>query len=141
MCSVRKSGLTRNSLTPQRKLNPIVNKHLNLRYLYEFLYGWLISAYNRADLFLTEHHSMTEYLKSKGKGHSGPSKKAGLSGNVKNKKKKDRSSNTRSYARDIAYCQAVQSMCGGYYKVTTPLIYCCALNIGFLLWPNKAFVS
>jgi hypothetical protein len=87
------------------------------RYLYEFLYGWLISAYNRADSFLTEHQSMAEYLKSKGKAANATNKKGGQSGNGKNKKKKERSATARPYAKEIAYCQAVQSMCGGYYKV------------------------
>jgi hypothetical protein len=88
-----------------------------VRYLYEFLYGWLISAYNRAESFLTEHQSMAEYLKSKGKAASATNKKGGQSGNGKNKKKKERSATGRPYAKEIAYCQAVQSMCGGYYKV------------------------
>ena len=102
------------------------------RYLYEFLYGWLISAYNRADSFLTEHQSMTEYLKSKtpakGTGSTGGKKGGAQGGSSSNsssagksaKKKKDKngSSTVRPYAKDIAYCQAVQSMCGGYYKAS-----------------------
>ena len=67
---------------------------------------------------------MTDYMKTKAvKGASSGNKKGGQGGNAgggggKGKKKKDRSSsNARTYARDIAYCQAVQSMCGGYFKV------------------------
>ena len=86
------------------------------RYLYEFLYGWLISAYNRAECFLNEHHTAMELLKSKNKG-TGAGKKGGQSGNGKSKRKKEKS-NPRPYAKEIANCQAMQSMCGGYYKVT-----------------------
>ena len=85
-----------------------------LRYLYEFLYGWLISAYNRAESFLLEHQSILELVKSKAKG-AGSAKKGGQS-NAKSKKKKEKN-NSRPYAKEIAYCQAIQSMCGGYYKV------------------------
>lgn len=95
------------------------------RYLYEFLYGWLISAYNRADSFLTEHQSMTEYLKNKAKASGGAANKKGnQSGGSKSAKhkKKDKNNTSRPYARDIAYCQAVQSMCGGYYKVSVSLL-------------------
>ena len=60
---------------------------------------------------------MSEYQKSKGKGPGATNKKGGQSGNGKNKKKKERTANARPYAKEIAYCQAVQSMCGGYYKV------------------------
>lgn len=60
---------------------------------------------------------MAEYLKSKGKAANATNKKGGQSGNGKNKKKKERSATARPYAKEIAYCQAVQSMCGGYYKV------------------------
>ncbi len=63
---------------------------------------------------------MAEYLKSKGKGPGATNKKGGQSGNGKNKKKKERTANARPYAKEIAYCQAVQSMCGGYYKVSVP---------------------
>jgi len=88
--------------------------HYIFWYLYEFLYGWLISAYNRAECFLNEHHSAMELLKSKNKG-TGAGKKGGQSGNGKSKRKKEKS-NPRPYAKEIANCQAMQSMCGGYYK-------------------------
>lgn len=57
-----------------------------------------------------------ELLKSKNKG-TGAGKKGGQSGNGKSKRKKEKS-NPRPYAKEIANCQAMQSMCGGYYKVT-----------------------
>ena len=83
-----------------------------------------MSAYNRADSFLSEHQSIAEYAKNKGKTQNATNKKGGQSGNVKSKKKKERSANGRPYAKDIAYCQAVQSMCGGYYKVRLSFFNC-----------------
>lgn len=117
------------------------------RYLYEFLYGWLISAYNRADTFLSEHQTMTDYMKTKAvKGASSGNKKGGQGGNAsggggKGKKKKDRStSNARTYARDIAYCQAVQSMCGGYFKVS-PFFVSSPGSMERLWWPQGLLVD
>lgn len=99
----------------------------NFRYLYEFLCGWLISAYNRAEAFLIEYQCISETLKSKTK-LAGGAKKGGAGGgggsgggvsggpSFSKKKNKDRN-HQRPYAREIAYCQALQSLCGGYYKV------------------------
>jgi len=56
-----------------------------------------------------------ELLKSKSKA-AGTGKKGGQSSNGKSKRKKEKS-NSRPYAKEIANCQAMQSMCGGYYKV------------------------
>jgi len=89
-------------------LYSIYEYHYIFWYLYEFLYGWLISAYNRAECFLTEHQSAVEVSKSKNKAAGGASGK-------KSKRKKDKS-NARPYAKEIAHCQAMQSMCGGYFK-------------------------
>lgn len=79
-------------------------KLLNLfcvyRYLYEFLYGWLVSALTRADSFLIEQEVTVE-------GHRGRSAK-------KNRSKKRK---TRPYGREIAMYQALQNLCGGFYKV------------------------
>ncbi len=66
---------------------------------------------------------MTEYLKSKAaKGPGGAAGKKGsqssASGKSAKQKKKEKGSPARPYAKDIAYCQAVQSMCGGYYKAS-----------------------
>ncbi|KAG5899726.1 hypothetical protein JTB14_030114 [Gonioctena quinquepunctata] len=69
-------------------------------YLYEFLYGWLISALSRADSFLVENEILNELQKNKGTSKKKP----------KYKKK------ARPYNRDIIYLQALQNMCGGYYK-------------------------
>lgn len=69
-------------------------------YLYEFLYGWLVSALTRADSFLVEQELITELQNSKG-----------------NKKKKTKNKKKpRPYNKDIIYFQALQHMCGGYYK-------------------------
>ncbi|CAH1285825.1 unnamed protein product [Diabrotica balteata] len=69
-------------------------------YLYEFLYGWLISALSRADSFLAENELLHDPHKGKGATKKKP----------KNKKK------SRQYNKDIVYLQALQNMCGGYYK-------------------------
>lgn len=69
-------------------------------YLYEFLYGWLISALSRADSLLVQNEYVNEAQKSRNTSKKKP----------KNKKK------PRPYNRDIIYFQALQNMCGGYYK-------------------------
>lgn len=71
-------------------------------YLYEFLYAWLVSALSRADTFLIENELINELQKSKG----GTSKKK-----PKHKRK------PRLYSKAIMYYQALQNLCGGYYKV------------------------
>lgn len=68
--------------------------------MYEFLYGWLISALSRADSFLLQNELLSELQKGK----NAPKKKPKL-------KKK-----SRPVSRDIVYLQALQNMCGGYYK-------------------------
>lgn len=73
------------------------------RYLYEFLYGWLISALTRADSFLVENDLMNDTNKQKNG----------------NKKKPKHKKKPRPYMKDIAYYQALQNMCGGYYKVSS----------------------
>ncbi|CAH1969133.1 unnamed protein product [Acanthoscelides obtectus] len=71
-------------------------------YLYEFLYGWLISALSRADTFLMENEILNELQKS-GKG-------------ISRKRPRYKKKNIRPNNRDIIYLQALQNMCGGYYK-------------------------
>lgn len=91
--------------------------HYIFWYLYEFLYGWLVSAITRADTFLIEQdvHNDT---------HKGRSKKSS-----KNKKKK---STPRPYNLEILMYQALQNICGGYYKVNyTFLKIICKLRIIF----------
>lgn len=72
-------------------------------YLYEFLFGWAVSALTRADTYLNdeekflENKSVTAKTQKKNKGN-------------KNKKK------VRHHTREIMYNQALQNMCGGYYK-------------------------
>ncbi|XP_041975143.1 N-alpha-acetyltransferase 35, NatC auxiliary subunit isoform X2 [Aricia agestis] len=65
--------------------------HYIFWYLYEFLYGWLVSALGRAE------------------GLAGETKKADAR---KGRKMKRR----RPYAREALMCQVLQNMCGGYYK-------------------------
>ncbi|XP_076658561.1 N-alpha-acetyltransferase 35 isoform X1 [Halictus rubicundus] len=71
-------------------------------YLYEFLYGWLVSAITRADTFLMEQGERNDAHKGRG------AKKS-----AKNKKKK---STPRPYDLEILMYQAMQNICGGYYK-------------------------
>jgi hypothetical protein len=78
----------------------LLNLFCVYRYLYEFLYGWLVSALTRADSFLIEQEVTVE-------GHRGRSAK-------KNRSKKRK---TRPYGREIAMYQALQNLCGGFYKV------------------------
>lgn len=70
-------------------------------YLYEFLYGWLVSALTRADSFLVEQELINELQKGKGN----------------YKKKAKHKKRPRPYSREIIIYQALQNMCGGYYKV------------------------
>lgn len=69
-------------------------------YLYEFLFGWVISALTRADSFLMEQECLADQMKNSTK-----------KGKQKIKKRK-----TKPYSREIIYNQAMQNMCGGYYK-------------------------
>ena len=75
------------------------------RYLYEFLYGWLVSALSRADSFLMEQEAMAESHKGRGA-----------------KKNKSKKKKARPYGREIAMYQALQNLCGGYYKVRWSLV-------------------
>jgi N-alpha-acetyltransferase 35, NatC auxiliary subunit len=54
--------------------------------LYEFLFGWIVSALTRADSFLLEQ---------------------------KEKKKKKK---MKPYGREMMFTQALQNICGGFYK-------------------------
>lgn len=71
-------------------------------YLYEFLYGWMISALSRADTFFMEQEARAEQLK----------------GN-RNVKKNKRKKKTCPHSREIFVNQALQNLCGGYYKTIT----------------------
>ncbi|XP_064292563.1 N-alpha-acetyltransferase 35, NatC auxiliary subunit isoform X2 [Plodia interpunctella] len=69
--------------------------HYIFWYLYEFLYGWLVSALGRAETLANEGTRRAD------------SKRSGA------RKQKKRS---RPYAREGLMCQVMQNMCGGYYK-------------------------
>lgn len=73
-------------------------------YLYEFLFGWVVSALTRADSFLAQD------ALNGGGGSQPESAKRG-----KEKKKKNRGT-LKPYASEILLNQALQNMCGGYYK-------------------------
>lgn len=72
-----------------------------LRYLYEFLFGWIISALTRADSFLFEQECISEQYKNLSRGQK----------KTKLKKKK-----MKPYTRECMITQALQNICGGYYK-------------------------
>lgn len=71
-------------------------------YLYEFLYGWLVSALTRADSFLNEQELAAA---------------AALEHNKKTKRTKAKQKKRpRPYVKEITLYQALQNMCGGYFK-------------------------
>ncbi|XP_024947090.1 N-alpha-acetyltransferase 35, NatC auxiliary subunit isoform X2 [Cephus cinctus] len=76
--------------------------HYIFWYLYEFLYGWLVSAITRADSFLMEQDVHTDLHKGRG--------------GRKNSKSKKKKSAPRPYNLEILMYQAMQNICGGYYK-------------------------
>ena len=76
--------------------------HYIFWYLYEFLYGWLVSAISRADTFLIDQDA-----------HNDAHKGRGAKKSAKNKKKK---STPRPFDLEIWMYQAMQNICGGYYK-------------------------
>nr|XP_018903163.1 PREDICTED: N-alpha-acetyltransferase 35, NatC auxiliary subunit [Bemisia tabaci] len=69
-------------------------------YLYEFLYGWVISSLTRADNYLAEQ----QLLSSKS-----------------TRRKPAKKQKPRPFVREITYNQAMQNMCGGYYKAVLGL--------------------
>ena len=71
------------------------------RYLYEFLYGWLVSALLRANNVLVELDFLPD-PHTKGRG---------------SKKNKPKKKKTQPFGKEITLNQALQNMCGGYYKV------------------------
>ncbi|KZC10889.1 N-alpha-acetyltransferase 35, NatC auxiliary subunit, partial [Dufourea novaeangliae] len=76
--------------------------HYIFWYLYEFLYGWLVSALTRADMSLMDQDVHND-------AHKGRSAKK----SAKNKKKK---STPRPNDLEILMYRAMQNICGGYYK-------------------------
>lgn len=79
-------------------------------YLYEFLFGWVVSALTRADSFLAVvDQGQVDVVAG-----------AGKKGKEKEKKnKKQKGPPTKPYAHEILLNQALQNMCGGYYKGLT----------------------
>jgi hypothetical protein len=65
------------------------------------LYGWLVSALSRADNFLLEQEVALENQK----------------GRTSKKNKLKKKNKVRPYGKEITLNQALQNMCGGYYKV------------------------
>ncbi|XP_049541353.1 N-alpha-acetyltransferase 35, NatC auxiliary subunit isoform X1 [Anopheles darlingi] len=69
-------------------------------YLYQYLFSWIVSALTRAETFLAEQEYIADL-------------KAAKSNQKKPKTKKRKS---RGDAKEIVFNQAMQTLCGGYYK-------------------------
>ena len=80
------------------------------RYMYEFLFGWLISALSRAENMLSDHENYAEAQNQRS--GRGASKAHGKGAPPKQKKKK-----CRPYLREMMMYQAMQHISGGLYKV------------------------
>jgi hypothetical protein len=72
-------------------------------YLYEFLFGWIVSTLNRASNLILEQTSLEEQVKGK---------------NSKQKKqsKQKKRHKQRPHFREAKIHQALQQLCGGFYK-------------------------
>ncbi|XP_075970669.1 N-alpha-acetyltransferase 35 isoform X1 [Anticarsia gemmatalis] len=68
--------------------------HYIFWYLYEFLYGWLISALGRAESLANDATRRDS----------------------RDSRKRKTKKRVRPYAREGLLCQVMQNMCGGYYK-------------------------
>ncbi|CAK9830939.1 N-alpha-acetyltransferase 35, NatC auxiliary subunit [Anthophora retusa] len=84
------------------ELYSIHEYHYIFWYLYDCLYGWLVTAVSRAGTLLMEQDVHNDTHKGRG------GKKS-----AKNRKKK---STSRPYGLEILMYQAMQNICGGYYK-------------------------
>ncbi|KAK6630155.1 hypothetical protein RUM44_005709 [Polyplax serrata] len=82
------------------ELYSIHEYHYIFWYLYEFLYAWLVSALLRANNILLEQDLL-------------PDSNSKNRGSKKNKPKKKKA---QPFGKEITLNQALQSMCGGYYK-------------------------
>ncbi|XP_062550331.1 N-alpha-acetyltransferase 35, NatC auxiliary subunit isoform X2 [Armigeres subalbatus] len=69
-------------------------------YLYQFLFGWIVSALTRADTFLVEQDYVADVKNAKGS----------------QKKPKAKKRKGKTDGKEIIFNQAMQNMCGGYYK-------------------------
>lgn len=83
-------------------------------YLYEFLFGWLVSSLTRAEWYLEASDSSSSSTKKTSSGGTGTG--TGGSGTGKNKNSKSKNKKIRYHTVEIMYNQALQNMCGGYYK-------------------------
>lgn len=72
-------------------------------YLYEFLYGWLLSSLSRAEAYVAEAENAN--CEKSGKKSS------------KNRAKNNKSK-SKAYTKEILLIQAEQHLAGGYFKVT-----------------------
>ena len=82
-------------------------------YLYEFLYGWLLSSLSRAETYLAEESNS----KNKNKGNS----------------KKGKFKASKAYTREICIVQAEQNIAGGIFKVSQTIYEFIFIFFSFLL--------
>ncbi|RWS30913.1 N-alpha-acetyltransferase 35: NatC auxiliary subunit-like protein [Leptotrombidium deliense] len=68
-------------------------------YLYEFLFGWMVSTLNRATNLIMEQESQSETQKGRN-----------------SKKSKTKRRKQKPHIRETMLNQALQQLCGGYYK-------------------------
>uniref|UniRef100_A0A182N844 Protein MAK10 homolog n=1 Tax=Anopheles dirus TaxID=7168 RepID=A0A182N844_9DIPT len=76
-------------------------------YLYQYLFGWIVSALTRAETFLAEQEYAADL-------------KVGPKSNQKKPKPKKRKAKTD--VKEILFNEAMQTLCGGYYKALAGFI-------------------
>ncbi|GAB0100544.1 N-alpha-acetyltransferase 35, NatC auxiliary subunit homolog [Sergentomyia squamirostris] len=94
-------------------------------YLYEFLFGWIVSALTRAESFLVDQDCIVD----PGKASTSAAK---TSRKTKSKKKKG-----KPYFREILYNQALQNVCGGFYKGLTGFVKDGRINQPAAMFDNE----
>ncbi|XP_059614119.1 N-alpha-acetyltransferase 35, NatC auxiliary subunit homolog [Phlebotomus argentipes] len=77
-------------------------------YLYEFLFGWIVSSLTRAESFLLDQDCVVDQSKA--------------SSGAKSRKAKSKKKKAKPYVREILYNQALQNVCGGFYKGLTGFV-------------------
>ncbi|XP_055689664.1 N-alpha-acetyltransferase 35, NatC auxiliary subunit homolog [Lutzomyia longipalpis] len=77
-------------------------------YLYEFLFGWIVSSLTRAESFLLDQDCIVDQSKQ--------------ASNSKSRKAKSKKKKAKPYFREILYNQALQNVCGGFYKGLTGFV-------------------
>ena len=85
------------------ELYSIHEYHYIFWYLYEYLFAWMISSTTRLNGVFLDNESLLDFKKCK--------------------KSKKRERRKFLFQQEIIYYQALQHLCGGYYKVNLKLHY------------------